>query len=149
VAATLSRELGQPCLAIEGQAVAFQPRSRALLACFLNGLGGAQALAICGHDLAILLVGARQNTHPAKLQEALRAAQLEAESIAHLRTLLSPLGALLGPPSQGLVLGEIVLDPLLPRRPDVDAVLFAPASRLDLQVTLQGYGTGQLGLLSC
>ena len=148
VASQFSRELSLPCLAIEGQAVDFRPRSRALLAPFLNGLGGAQGLAICEHELAVFLVGAQQNTPLATLQSSLRESQLDAAKLPFLQGALASIGRLWGASGECLTLGAIEVDPTRSHRPDVEAVLMAPAQRLDLQVTLQGYGSGRLSLLS-
>ena len=78
VAGRLSKKLGRPCLAIEGQAIHFRTRSRALLASYVNDLGGAECLAICEHELAVFLVGALLNEPLDGLQSSLRENRLEA-----------------------------------------------------------------------
>jgi len=148
VAKSFSQILGSPCQAIEGQAVAFNPRSRALLIPFLNSLGGAQSLVISDQALAVLLVGAARLDERESLQSALSDSSFDVKALPELQRIFAPLGALFEPQTDGLISGEVLADPNVQRSPDVEAVLQAPASRLDLQVTVEGYGAGRLSILS-
>jgi hypothetical protein len=148
VAKSFSQILGSPCQAMEGQAVDFDPRSRALLVPFLNSLGGAQSLVISDQDLAVLLVGAARLDQRESLQSALSDSRFDPNDLPELQRIFAPLGFLFGSQNDGLKSGHVLADPHASRSPDVEAVLLAPASRLDLQVTVQGYGTGRLSLLT-
>jgi hypothetical protein len=147
VAVAFSRTLGLPCQAIEGQAIDFIPRSRAVLSPLLNALGGAQALVICDQELAVLVVGAVREQGREHLQEALSAPCFLAGDLGALQGVLAPLAALLCTDETVLKMGVGCADPHAARSPDVEAVLQAPANRLELQVTVQGYGSGRLSLL--
>ena len=143
-----SQVLGQPCQAIEGQSVDFNPRNRTVLTPILNALGGAQGLAICDQDLAVFLVAAARDQHRETLQEALIAPFFLGEDLSKLQEILAPLANLMASDGAEFSVGLGWVDPHAARSPDVEAVLQAPAQRLDLQVTVQGYGLGRLSLLT-
>jgi hypothetical protein len=143
-----SQALGQPCQAIEGQSIDFSPRNRAVLVPILNALGGAQGLAICDQDLAVFLVAAARNQHHETLQETLIAPFFRSEDLSKLQDILAPLAKLMACVGAEFSVGLGWADPHAERSPDVEAVLQAPAQRLDLQVTVQGYGLGRLSLLT-
>jgi hypothetical protein len=143
-----SQVLGQPCQAIEGQSTDFNPRNRAVLTPILNALGGAQGLAICDQDLAVFLVAASRGQHRETLQNALSAPFFVGEDLSKLQEILAPLAKLMASDGAIFSVGLGWADPSAERSPDVEAVLQSPAHRLDLQVTVQGYGLGRLSLLT-
>jgi hypothetical protein len=70
------------------------------------------------------------------------------EDLCKLQEILAPLAKLMTSDGAGFSVGLGWADPHAERSPDVEAVLQAPAQRLDLQVTVQGYGLGRLSLLT-
>ena len=145
IARELSRGLGLPCSAIEGQDIGFGRRSRSLLVVFVNGLGGAEGLWIVEHSLAVGIAGASRHATLESLRTALHADRIPEDLSEGLDAFL---GAAFGQREQAdLVYRHLIVDPDESRMPDVDALLLSAPHRADFQVTVQGYGSGRLSVL--
>ena len=142
------RLLGCPCLIIEGQAIHFRARERAVLLPFENSLGGAHVVVIVEHQLAVMLVGALQGTRVQDLDQRLQSEHLNAVEHQVFSDLMKAFHTVFQEENLELSLGPIHVDPFAVRRPDIEAVLMSPASREDFQITIEGYGAGRLSVLS-
>ena len=144
VAHRLSRGLGIPCEAIEGQGVAFGGRERSVLVVFVNGLGGAECLWVLEHTLAVDIAGAFLHHAPDSLLSARQEDRLPGPLVEALREFLES-----SLPSSGndLCFGALHVENKGGLGPDVEALLFDSPRTEDLQLTLQGYGSGRLTVL--
>ena len=144
VAHRLSRGLGIPCVAIEGQEVVFGGRARSVLVVFVNGLGGAECLWVLEHALAVSIAGAFLHQH----SEELHAARQEDRLPQHLEKALSEFFRTALPVSEEALRFEGIHTQIgSALRPDVEALLHDSPSTQPLQLTLQGYGSGRLTAL--
>ena len=141
VAHRLSRGLGIPCEAIEGQRLDFGGRERSVLVVFVNGLGGAGCLWTLEHSLAVKLAGACLHQTPDALLSVQQQDIIPEPMVNALRNFFEKSSSL----SEGeLGFGELHVGSLASPRPDIEALLF-DAPRIEaLQLTLQGYGSGRL-----
>ena len=141
VAHRLSRGLGVPCEAIEGQRLDFGGRERAILVVFVNGLGGAGCLWILEHSLAVTLAGACLHQSPDALLSVQQQDVLPDSMVAALREFF-----LRSPSFSGEDLGfsELHVGSLENPRPDIEALLYDAPRNQALQLTVQGYGAGRL-----
>ena len=144
VAHRLSRGLGIPCEAIEGQGVAFGGRERSVLVVFVNGLGGAECLWVLEHSLAVDIAGASLHHAPDSLLAARQEDRLPGPLVEALTEFLES-----SLPSSGdeLRFETLHVERTGSLRPDVDALLFDSPRTEDLQLTLQGYGSGRMTVL--
>ena len=143
-----SRVLERPCRAFEGQAVDFRPRSRSVLFCFVNSLGGVQSIWICDHVLAVSWAAALDNRD---LERVRVQSRMESLSDDCSRLLIDFWNQVVMPTSltrEGLVFGRLHQDPNAPLSPDMDAVLTRPPRRLDCRLSIEGIGEGRLSILT-
>ena len=141
VAHRLSRGLGIPCEAIEGQKLDFGGRERSVLVVFVNGLGGAGCLWTLEHSLAVKIAGARLHQAPDALLSAQQQDFLPSPMVDALRSFFEGSSSF---SEDELGFGELHVGSLASPRPDIEALLFEAPRVEALQLTLQGYGSGRL-----